>query len=92
LINYLHVIEGITAFFLKKFSMKKQTNSHRIPKRVTSTRSILSPSEKSPYDEPYADDFIGHGLVGHDDSPNPSAVSRNDFLFILEKSLIGNLF
>lgn len=81
LIIYFYVVKGIAAFFLKKFSKKKPSNSHRLKKRVSNTRQTVSPSEINAIDDSYTDGFTGHGLVGHYDSRNTSAVSRTDFFF-----------
>lgn len=75
------IFEGIAAFFMKKFGKKKPKSTQRRPRsNVNNTRRTISPSEINTFDDPYAEGFIGHGLVGHDDSRNPSAVSRNCFI------------
>ncbi len=79
--KFIHVILGITAFFLKKFGNRKPSNYQQSSSSAMSTRQSISPMEINSFDDLYEDGMTGQGTIGKYDSSNSSVGSGDYFIF-----------
>ena len=80
--KYIYVVEGIAAFFLKKFTKpKKAATYRRPPKSAHSITQPIIPTEINTFDDPYGmEGTTGQGIIG---TYIPRNVSANSGIYFV---------